>query len=359
MNTASGCCMFKREHHRRLAKILAALNGEFLEKAECYFGGGSALSMKMGEYRESIDLDFLCSSAEGYRLLRNAASGDMRLLIDGTVEQVGPLRMTQDKISGFFSIDGQAVKIEFIREGNSPVHGQMDIDLGVPVASLEDLFCQKLMANADRALDRASASRDIIDLAMMVRLHGEIPEASWVRAHAAYGDYLVRGFHSAVNVIRSSGYLKDCLVKMGMDPSLVGDIQQAADASSILIPVEEGVRQEFDRRRHLLGEQADDACRSLMLSLSSALPSLEGSGSVDWISVEFCTLAEMVLSRGGDQEEIAERISAISPAAASAQRRSRILEGLSSMDLMAEGYIWGQLAAESLASELPGNSPRP
>lgn len=350
--------MFKREHHRRLAKILAALNGEFLEKAECYFGGGSALSMKMGEYRESVDLDFLCSSAEGYRLLRNAASGDIRFLIDDTVEQIGQLRMTQDKISGFFSIDGQAVKVEFIREGNSPVNGQMDRDLGVPVASLEDLFCQKLMANADRAMDRASASRDIIDLAMMVRLHGEIPEASWVRAHASYGDYLVRGFHSAVNVIRSPGHLKDCLGKMGMDLTLAGDIQWAADTSSILIPVEEGVRHEFDRRLHLLRGQSDDTSR-IMLSLSSALPPRAGSGSVDWVSVETCTLVEMVLSHGADQGDVAEKISAISPAAASSQRRARLLEGLTSMDLMADGHAWWQLAAEALSSEMPDSSPSP
>ena len=62
--------MFSRPHHQRILRILSSLNAEFLRQSECYFGGGTAIVMLLGEYRESLDIDFLCSSVEGYRAIR-------------------------------------------------------------------------------------------------------------------------------------------------------------------------------------------------------------------------------------------------------------------------------------------------
>ena len=50
--------MFERPHHRRIARILAALNGDLLREANCLFGGGTAMALRFGEYRESVDMDF-------------------------------------------------------------------------------------------------------------------------------------------------------------------------------------------------------------------------------------------------------------------------------------------------------------
>ena len=61
---------FRRPHHRVIAQILKSLNAELLAQADCYFGGGTHLSMSFGEYRESRDLGFLCSSRAGFRLVR-------------------------------------------------------------------------------------------------------------------------------------------------------------------------------------------------------------------------------------------------------------------------------------------------
>ena len=64
--------MFDLPHHQRIAQLLRGLDGVFLEKAHCYFGGGTAIALALGEYRESVDIDFLCASTDGYRVLRAA-----------------------------------------------------------------------------------------------------------------------------------------------------------------------------------------------------------------------------------------------------------------------------------------------
>ena len=71
--------MFERPHHRRIARILAALNGDLLREANCLFGGGTAMALRFGEYRESVDMDFLVSDLDSYRRLRQLLTGESGL----------------------------------------------------------------------------------------------------------------------------------------------------------------------------------------------------------------------------------------------------------------------------------------
>lgn len=66
---------YRRAHHRSIVRLLAALDGEFLLHCGCYFGGGTRLALLLHEYRESRDIDFLCSSRPGFRELRSAVDG--------------------------------------------------------------------------------------------------------------------------------------------------------------------------------------------------------------------------------------------------------------------------------------------
>ena len=59
--------MFRRQHHQRIAGLLAQLDSALLEECECLFAGGTAIAMQLDENRRSYDIDFLCASAEGYR----------------------------------------------------------------------------------------------------------------------------------------------------------------------------------------------------------------------------------------------------------------------------------------------------
>src|SRR5262245_10661424 len=69
---------FRRARHRTVAAALTALDAGFLERVQCYFAGGTRIVLELDEYRESEDLDFLCSSQDGYRALRSTV-GDASL----------------------------------------------------------------------------------------------------------------------------------------------------------------------------------------------------------------------------------------------------------------------------------------
>ena len=62
--------MIELEHHQRVLAVLNRLNAEFLEVCCAYFEGETLLTLKYDEYRVSKDIDFLCSSQQGYRRLR-------------------------------------------------------------------------------------------------------------------------------------------------------------------------------------------------------------------------------------------------------------------------------------------------
>src|SRR5258708_39503931 len=69
-NSAEGACLFERPHHRDVALVLQSLDAPALSQRHCYFGGGTAMALRYGEYREYVDIDFVISDLAGYRDLR-------------------------------------------------------------------------------------------------------------------------------------------------------------------------------------------------------------------------------------------------------------------------------------------------
>ena len=68
--------MFERPHHRRIARVLSALDGDLLRETNCLFGGGTAMALRFGEHLESVDMDFLVSDLSSYRRLRQLLTGE-------------------------------------------------------------------------------------------------------------------------------------------------------------------------------------------------------------------------------------------------------------------------------------------
>lgn len=62
--------MAERPENRAALAALARLDAGLLREASCFFAGGTAVSLRCGEFRVSRDVDFLCASREGYRALR-------------------------------------------------------------------------------------------------------------------------------------------------------------------------------------------------------------------------------------------------------------------------------------------------
>lgn len=67
---------YERAHHQRIAQILSSLDPALLREHKCLFGGGTAITLRYGEYRESVDMDFLVSDLTCYRELRQMLTGN-------------------------------------------------------------------------------------------------------------------------------------------------------------------------------------------------------------------------------------------------------------------------------------------
>lgn len=213
--------MFTRERHRLIAGVLADLDAAALEHAHCYFGGGTAISMLLGEYRESIDIDFLVRDEDGYRWLRNTVNEQsfggvfsrQPRLASGTC-----IRADRYGIRAMVDVGGVPIKLEIVSENRVPLEAERVP--GIPVATLnrESLFAEKLLANADRWAAPETKSRDIIDLAYMVDAWGSIPSAALARAHRAYGTSIDTALTKAIAHIQDPQRLAQCCSAMRMDP---------------------------------------------------------------------------------------------------------------------------------------------
>lgn len=225
--------MFERPRHQAIHQLLASFNAKLLAELNCHFGGGTAIVLLLEEYRESMDLDFLCSDRNGFRKLRNLiTSKTLGPLANGELDYAREVRSERDKISTFIQVNDFPVKVEFILEGNIQISGRHNSNLGVSTLSVSDMYATKLLANADRWRDSATNSRDIIDLAMMIKAWGPIPEIAWSKAQAAYGEIAVTAFENASALINNQAHLLKCLERMDMNPLLVQIIPKVLSIES-------------------------------------------------------------------------------------------------------------------------------
>jgi hypothetical protein len=220
--------MFRRQHHNDILKILQNLNGDLLEEAECFFGGGTAIVLDLDEYRESVDIDFLCSSKSGYRMLRQAVFGPQGLLgilrPNAEVEVIRDVQTDQYGIRAFVGTGDTKVKFEIVRESRIDLAGSMDDRYGVPVLDRNCMYAEKLLANADRWLDKAVLNRDLLDLLIMQSRWHPIPETAWQVAEEAYGETARKAYDSAMQRLRDQDWLQKCMEWMAIDLNLKDEI---------------------------------------------------------------------------------------------------------------------------------------
>lgn len=216
--------MFERAHHQRVADLLGKLDANLLRRCHCLFGGGTAMALRFGEYRESLDVDFLVSDADGYRILRQLLSGGAAGLAP-LVRRGAPapvleraLRADQYGIRTAVIVGGIAIKFEIVREARMALDapGAEDEVCGVATLTAVDMAACKLLANADRGQDDGTFNRDVIDLAMMApRL--PLLRRAIEKAEAAYGDAIRADLAKSLDRLRlREGWLERCMNAMAM-----------------------------------------------------------------------------------------------------------------------------------------------
>lgn len=215
--------MFERPHHRDVALVLQALDPLALSKRHCYFGGGTAMALRYGEYRESVDIDFVVSDLAGYRELRELLAGARRSLPitrEGMeIELARDVRADQYGIRTQVRASSATIKFEIVLEGRIALAlpGGDDRICGIQTLAPIDLAAEKLLANADRWADDSVQSRDVIDLAMM-RAGRRLLEDACRKAEVAYGDSVRSSLSRAVDALQSRhGRLEACMTALGID----------------------------------------------------------------------------------------------------------------------------------------------
>ncbi len=213
--------MFERPHHQRIGQVLLTLDGSLLREHRCLFGGGTAIALRFGEYRESVDIDFLVSDIDSYRQLRlltTSSAGITALFREksGSISQIRDVRADQYGIRTMLLVAGKQVKFEIVLEGRIKLQspGNDDQICGVSTLSPLDMVTSKLLANSDRWADEGVFNRDLIDLAIM-QPSKDLFRTAVTKAEIAYGKAIVSDLGKAIEKVQlQNDWLDRCMLAM-------------------------------------------------------------------------------------------------------------------------------------------------
>ncbi len=216
--------MFERPHHQRIAQVLSSLNARLLLENNCLFGGGTAIALRYGEFRESVDMDFLISDVPGYRNLRQLLTTPQGIqpILKADAKPLSlarDIRADQYGIRTMLLVAGHTIKFEIVLEGRiklSPPQKNDDI-CGIATLSLLDMATSKLLANSDRWNDEGAFNRDLIDLAMMNLPLPQLRKAV-SKAEGAYGTSILADLEKAITKTQSKKeWLERCIQAMDIN----------------------------------------------------------------------------------------------------------------------------------------------
>jgi hypothetical protein len=187
-----------------VAEALSMLDAPLLAEHNCWFGGGTAIVLANGEFRESVDIDFLVSDQQSFRRLRQLVRDHgLDALATRELGLGRPPSVDGYGIRTSVLVAGIAVKFEIIHEGRIDLDTPSPDDeiCGLRILTRTDQVATKLLANDDRWADTSTFSRDLIDLAMMK------PDTAALKAGArkavdAYGKTVGESLDNAVTYLR-------------------------------------------------------------------------------------------------------------------------------------------------------------
>jgi hypothetical protein len=230
--------LYSRPHHQRIQRILESLNPDLLLRNQCLFGGGTAIALTHGEYRQSVDIDLIVSSKVGYRELRGLVNSQgIEALMTRPVPLRREARIDQYGIRCAFDVDSAAIKFEIVFEGRVELQDPLPEDRvnGVWALTMRDKVATKLMANSDRWADDSVWSRDIIDLAVLT--NGQTADPAGVSAAvAAYGSSVLVDFDKArTSLLERERWLLNCMKRMQMTMPET-DLRELIQGLAVVMP---------------------------------------------------------------------------------------------------------------------------
>lgn len=192
---------YRREKHQLIANCLANFNSEFLSEHAIFFGGGTRIALELDEYRESVDIDFLCKDKAAFRAVRqqvnNSSLGE---LVYKEFNYGREIIFDRYGVRTFIKIDDVAIKLEFVAFDNYALAAAAGAFFPVPYLDRSSCFATKLLANADRV--GIKPYKDIFDLIVMYSNWGDIPSTALFESYSHYGQQVVdKKLHQALTLL--------------------------------------------------------------------------------------------------------------------------------------------------------------
>lgn len=210
---------YQLSHHQLIATALKQFNADFLAKHTICFGGGTRIALELDEYRESVDIDFLCPNVAAYRVVREQiTTASLGSLVQQEFEYLREIRADRYAVRTFLKLEEAVVKLEIVSCDEYRLTAGLDKTLfSVPYLSHESCWITKLLANADRAL--TAPFKDVFDLVAMHLTWGAIPQTAWSEAERHYGNVPQRELLKALDAMLSKpDFYLTCAADMKMKP---------------------------------------------------------------------------------------------------------------------------------------------
>lgn len=154
--------------------------------------GGTEITLRYGEYRESVDVGFLVQALAAYRSLRNSVreQGLQALMrsADYSQLQIPDIRGYPSGIRAKAFVEGKSINFQVALDGRIGLAEPAQKDRILRVATLAKLEIaeSKLRANSDRCLDTGAHCQGVIGIAMLDLSKSKFAEAT-TKSKAAYG----------------------------------------------------------------------------------------------------------------------------------------------------------------------------
>ncbi|MGC6657660.1 nucleotidyl transferase AbiEii/AbiGii toxin family protein [Pantoea sp. EEL5] len=178
-------------------------NADFFLRNNIYFGGGTRIALEINEFRESIDIDFLCPDRASYRAVREEVNNvSLGNLVKTEFTYLREISFNREGVRTFIMTDDKKIKLEIVSFDNYELEGAYDQLFPVPYINRETCFYTKLMANADRCMH--GQCKDIFDLLAMYDAWGGLPEKALDKARSHYGGSINKTLHQSLDDIKKS-----------------------------------------------------------------------------------------------------------------------------------------------------------
>ena len=177
--------------HQVIESALRNFNADFFCVNNIMFGGGTRIALELGEFRESIDIDFLCANRASYRSVREQVTNlSLGKLVKYDFTYVREIRADRDAVRTIIKYGGITIKLEFISFDNYELTSCVDFEkFPIPFLDRSSCYYTKLLANADRKF--IEPYKDLFDILAMYKEWGSIPENAIVLAEKHYGKKVI------------------------------------------------------------------------------------------------------------------------------------------------------------------------